>query len=189
MIKSFYESYNHLKAKEVLYDWLTQNPDGRRLPKTSKRGVAPFIFQGSVFMEYPIVVNHRTNSIIVPWYNNKYYIERLETVDCLDGVPHPERYKKSNSKYTLIKKYSLTKIPPTYDQCVFMNDYPFAVIDVVICNEQGVIGGFEVVHKSPVSADKRAKLYSVGLTNVVEISSNWILGQIRRPNNLVYNEI
>jgi len=66
------------------------------------------------------------------------------------------------------------------------------VIDVVICDNDQVKYGLEVVYKHPCE-DAKIKLlkklhHQYGI-KVYEISAIWILDQIRRPNNLRLTEI
>lgn len=155
------ESYMHLKAKEVLCEWLNDGiPD-------DYRGIGEFTYRScrekGAFAEYPIVKVDETSS----W---NISIDELVTPD-------------DDDEYSVIVPGYI----PTYSQCVNIHKiYPVAIVDIVCIHKGTPIFGFEVCHKHPVPSEKVDKLVKFGVTDIYEVSAEWILNQTSKPAEIKY---
>ena len=154
------ESYKHKCAKEIFKQWCQERP------RDGCGDVTPWITNfdnvlcwrnnrtQEAWLEYPIVVNYKTNSAVHVW----------------DEIwPGPDR--KEN-------------YVPTYTECIEKDLIPIAVIDVVIPHKNTLYYCVEICHTNPVSDEKIKKLQQAGVRVLIEIDAEWILRQIKIPSKL-----
>ena len=75
---------------------------------------------------------------------------------------------------------------PSYTELRKLNLVPIAFIDLVVCNKGVPCYFFELCHKNPVSDLKIKKLKDANINNLLEVSSYWLLSQIKKPDKLRY---
>jgi len=152
------ESYKHKMAKEVLKKWFEESGD------YTFKGIGDIKFSpnrtSGIFLEYPICKNKSYNS----WYQN--WDEIVCSYDEITG--------------------EWDEYVPTYNQCIKMNVYPIAIIDMVCSSKGQPHIGIEICHKNPVSQEKINKLKEFGVHNLIEIDADWILNQTKIPSELKY---
>jgi len=119
------------------------------------------------FLEYPIIVNDKINSV----ENN------IDEIMCYGNNDEIMCYGNNDGKC------------PTFEECKKQNMYPCAIVDVVAVHK-GVPQYFiEICHKNPVSFKKFCDLYERGVKNLIEIDANWILKQTKKPDIIQVKKI
>jgi len=156
------ESYIHKCAKNVLMEWAEDEElkftDGNINFQWSWRSnrTDPF------FLEYPIIVNDRINSV----ENN------------IDEMMHWGKVYESVSGKC-----------PTFEECKKRKLFPCAIVDVVAVHKGTPQYFIEICHKNPVSYKKFKNLYENGVRNLIEIDANWILKQTKKPDRIKVKKI
>lgn len=77
---------------------------------------------------------------------------------------------------------------PTYEQLMYDNCPPQAILDVAMAHKGNIFRGFEICHRHPVSAEKSAYLATLDVA-IYEISAEWILNQKSCPKRLDFIRI
>lgn len=72
---------------------------------------------------------------------------------------------------------------PSVQELWGAHDRVEAVLDVAIQHKGAIVFGFEVVHTNPVNAEKASFLDTLSIVTY-EISAEWIMRQVRRPEQL-----
>jgi len=162
-----HESYAHKCAKEVLKKWFDESAEH----PSGWQGIGDIKFRtnrvSGVWLEYPLVDLGYCNSMT----NNWDEIWLTEDGEC---------------NYEFV---------PTYEQCLEKyNVAPFAIIDIVCTHKGSPSIGIEICHKNSVSKKKLQKIINFKESSganleLIEISAEWILSQIKTPSKLIYNKL
>ena len=164
------ESYKHRCAKEVFKRWCQERPrdkygDVEPWPTNFNETISWRSNRTQeAWLEYPIVVNDKTNSVEHVWDEIWHFSDLKEYY-----WPDPDR--KEN-------------FVPTYTECIEKNRTPIAVIDVVLPHKGILLYCVEICHTNPVSEEKIIKLQQAGVRELIEIDAEWILRQTKSPSKL-----
>lgn len=154
------ESYKHQFAKATLASWLR---DGAVFDKDQTLGQVSWrVNRGpphfGVWTEYPVCLDSQNRLVGVA------------PVWCEES----DQYENA---------------PPTYDDCIGMGHLPICIYDVAVQHKGLIAHVFEVVHKNYISETKLEYMKRVFETHPFHlhvISADWILSQVRRPDELRY---
>jgi hypothetical protein len=167
-----HESYLHKGAKELLYEWLTENwteVDGPMKCDITfidqHTGQEVYVNDGQtdfVCMEYPIT--------------DFFPLLIDENLGC-SGLNYTCEYR------------SLTKYCPCLKCKHFKKESLRYIADIAIEHKGAIATLIEVVHKNHISNEKLVFLQNNRCYNIVEIEARHILGQIRKPKRLFCRRI
>lgn len=165
------ESYKHLMAKEVLARWFraaSTFDDYVQIPPADFRANRHGPYYG-VWVEYPVALDRDGELIGVGACDRQIWDEW--------GLDYEDRV-------------------PTYAELMARKLIPYVVFDVACTHKGGLRCAFEVVHKSPVSAEKLEKLKRIKAESgdwgdffVYEIEAEWILTRVQPPDRLECRQI
>ena len=164
------ESYKHKCAKEIFKQWCQERPrdkygDVEPWPTNFNETISWRSNRTQeAWLEYPIVVNDKTNSVKHVWDEIWHFSDLKEYY-----WPDPD-WKEN--------------FVPTYTECIEKNRIPIAVIDVVLPHKGTLYFCVEICHTNPVSDEKIKKLQQAGVRHLIEIDAEWILRQIKIPSKL-----
>jgi hypothetical protein len=180
------ESYIHLKAKEVLKEWIEENRNILPLNLRSNR---------DVFLEYPICKGKCKTQIIE--MSNKSINEDFGFIDDDDDIEINNDeliYDSWDKNWDEINHdvdgSGWNGYIPTYEECIKkFSSYPIAIIDMVIESKGNPYLAIEIKHKNAVSEEKIKKLKDFGIDYLIEIDALWILKQIKIPKSLKFERL
>jgi hypothetical protein len=167
------ESYKHKAAKSVLAGWLREPIlagqgdyllNGDRPNRYTSKGCG-------VHEEYPICL--AGGSLQGANY-------------CWDELGWQLNEENGLGRKELVGE-TLSDIP-TYRQCIKLGMSPIVIFDVMTLCKGEASNAYEVVHKNPVSAEKKKRLQQIfkvsRILKVHVIDAEWILSQVRTPSDL-----
>jgi hypothetical protein len=161
------ESKIHKKAKEKFINWIyKENVDDDYIDlKIDIGGLTKTINfrKNRVFIEYPVVINEKFNSLFYVWDEHYDYDDFI------------------------IDKKKTCKPSPTYEWCIKNKLIPSVIFDLAVSHKGMIVYGFEIVYKNPISNKKKDKLQKIlkdvnhCAFEVYEIDANYILQQNEIP--------
>ena len=161
------ESYTHRCAKEIFKEWCGELRDsnGGNIYFQTECGNRVCGGYGGrkepAWLEYPVVVDGSFSSVTNAW----------------DEIWPGFHDDDDDDGY-------FNDFVPTYDQCVAMDMYPKAVVDVVTQEKGTPTLWVEICHKNPVSDEKLRALARAGVSDLIELDANWIMRQTDVPEKL-----
>lgn len=78
---------------------------------------------------------------------------------------------------------------PTYQMCIDQGYIPKYIADIVLIHKGSISTVIEVVHKNLLKEEKSNFYYKIGVSNVYQVSSSWILNQCKKPEVLELERI
>ena len=106
---------------------------------------------------------------------------------------------KESYKHKLAKKLLLTWLNDKYlrvveEESFSTKGYLKFIVDIACYDENGLCDIYEVVYKNEVGLIKQWKMYIYFHVNKIDInvyrvSADWILNQLKEPNNIVTTRI
>lgn len=148
------ESYKHKAAKQVLASWLRN--------AASSAGFDNYaVFCG---------LGWRVNRSGKDWGVFEEY--PITCSNC--NLKHGFLYAWDETKWLGI---------PSYDELIKDRDPPLAILDVAVQEKGRIVYGFEVIHTHRVTPEKAMYLNALQI-QVFELDAEWILRQVRRPDQL-----
>jgi hypothetical protein len=165
------ESYAHNAAKKVFASWMREEAAKDNYPTADWWKWAGLTAKGTEFgimEEYPICENYSGDGPHgVVWGESTWW------EDYVAATGHAGDYPCR---------------PPTYEECVAIGKPPRVILDLAVQHKGVISFAVEIVHKHDVSDEKRRFLEGAYFSTLV-VSATWVLGQVRRPDHIVYRDV
>lgn len=171
------ESYLHKYAKQVLVEWLRE-----AAAHNDKNGYASLWgYRWNVARSAPAWGVYEEWSVLAADNGIKEPTAPWDEIDWANKIPGFHARECGENGY---EDHVTYPYPPRADFLRIWKINPAAILDVAVLDFDRITCAFEIVHKSPVSDEKRQLLKSLDI-QLVEVNALWVMTQIGRPKRLV----